>query len=763
MPLECIAAATYRVRARYPHSPSLLLRTDERDLDRLPAAVRRAGDQIWLGAPESALDAEPAADALPTLIWRKGERLLAGSETEIRSAFHHPGRRFFLPVHYPGPGMVVDDDLDLIGLEPRAFTPTPPSQDQREDGLDPHLRILAARAPAAPDPAAARENEAWRALAACLHLESAQLGAGVAPLAAFAGRPGLHAVLHALALRNLAVILMRQRAWKEAENLLALARQQFPDYRELDYLGARLALAQRDRAAAVTFLKQATRSLPSGGSVFVGSGGESGYRAHCLLATVAESAGGQSSALHHFLTGVRQRPAHAPSVAGVLRQRVPQSLFAAVELELSALGRREPQYQAAIADFFLLHRAFAATERLIATWPLATEDQQRLTARLSALAPLYQPMLRLPWMSAGVMIEGPLLMHTSVAQINRQLAAALQAEKQLEVALDPTLPAEQPEAAFPRPAAWAANLRRLPSRLDLTIRHGWPPNFDPPAAGRLAVILPWEFGAIPKSWIAPMQRVDEIWVPSEFVRHVLLRAGVAAERVVVIPNGVDLELYQPNGDRHRPEGSRATSFLFVGGAIRRKGLDVLLAAWRAAFSASDDVSLTIKSLGGKSFYRHLHLGEEIATVAADPGAAPVIHIEEELSDAVMPELYRGADVVALPYRGEGFGMPLAEALASGIPVITTALGPAPEFCPREASWMISAKEVEVPEALRLPMPLTGAMTWFEPSVADLAAALRAAADPAQRAPKAQAAVAGRDRLGWAAVTARYRERVLRLI
>src|SRR6185437_15831331 len=125
-----------------------------------------------------------------------------------------------------------------------------------------------------------------------------------------------------------------------------------------------------------------------------------------------------------------------------------------------------------IADFFLLHRAFAATERLIATWPLATEDQQRLTARISALAPLYQSTLRLPSMSAGVMIEGPLLMHTSVAQINRQLAAALQAEKQLEVALDPTLPAEQPEAAFPRPAGWAAKFpspRGRPPRRHLAL------------------------------------------------------------------------------------------------------------------------------------------------------------------------------------------------------------------------------------------------------------------------------------------------------
>jgi len=757
MPLECITAAAYRVRARYPHSPSLLLRTDERDLDRLPPALRRACDQLWLGAPAAALDHEPALDALPTLVLRKGERLLAGSEIEVRAAFHHPGRRFFLPLHFRGA-----NDLDLIALEPRAFSPTAAGA-PRQDGLDPHLRLLAAPDPAPPDLAATQHAEPWMALAACLRLETAAPGAGLAPLADFARRLSLHPLIHALALRNLAVILMRNCAWNDAEELVAVAARQFPACRELDFLGARVAIARNHLGAAVARLKRAVRPAEPGEPVHLGSGGESGYRAHALLAQLAEEAGSQNIALHHYLTGVRHRPAFPPSVAGVLRQRVPRSLLAAVELELSALGRREPQYQSAIADFFLLHRAFPAVERLLETWPLDASAPHQLAARLAALAPLYRSTPRPAGARAGIVLEGPLLMHSSVAQINRHLAAALQADPQLEIALDPTLPAEKPQAAFPFPQGWAAHFRHLPARLDLTLRHGWPPNFAPPPAGKLAHILPWEFGSIPRRWVRELAAVDELWVPSEFVRQVLVRAGVPAPRLAVIPNAVDLDLFRPDGDRFRPAAARSTSFLFVGGAIRRKGLDLLLRAWRQAFTASDDVSLTIKSLGGKSFYRHLHLGDDIAALAGDPAAAPVIHLEEEISELQMPALYRGADVLALPYRGEGFGLPLAEALAVGKPVIATALGPAPEFCPPDASWFVPAQELEVPAPLRLPLPLTGPMTWFEPSVADLAAALRAAADPARRALKAAAALAARDRLGWPEVARLYRTRIAQLL
>ena len=58
---------------------------------------------------------------------------------------------------------------------------------------------------------------------------------------------------------------------------------------------------------------------------------------------------------------------------------------------------------------------------------------------------------------------------------------------------------------------------------DVEVRHQWPPDFSPAPGGRLAVIQPWEFGAIPADWVEPIERnVDELWVPSEYVRRMYI-------------------------------------------------------------------------------------------------------------------------------------------------------------------------------------------------------------------------------------------------
>ena len=753
MPLDSVDTATYRVRARYLQTPSLVLLTDAGELAALPAAVRAAADQFWLGDRGGR---EPAAGPCGWLRWRQGERLLEGSAAALRFLMTVANRRYYLPVHHEYGG-----DWELIGAEPRALSP---AAGAREDSVDLRLRLAAA-----PPQAAAAEaepgDEPWQRLAAALRLESAQLGAGVAPLARLAQTPGLHPLLHSLCLRNLIVALLRQNEREQAASLLQQAQQLHPLYRELDYLAAKLSLAQGRGGDAVACLQRATRPAEPEAPLYIGCGGESGYRAHHLLALLAEHTGHQSVAVHHFLTGVRHAPAFAPAVAGLLRQRVPAALFGAVQWELTRLGRREPEYQAAVFDFFLAHRAFEATEHLLRVWPLAAEAQAALQARYDALAPLYRPSPRPAEQAAGVVLSGPLLMHASVARINRYLAAGLQADTGLDVALEPTLPGEEPLAAFPRHAAWSRGLGRLPRRLDLTIRHGWPPDFRRPAAGQLAMILPWEFGAIPRAWLPGLAAADEVWVPSQFVRAVLGRAGVDPAHVVVIPNGVDLDLYAPQGERTRPEGARRLCFRFVGGAIRRKGLDLLLAAWREAFSASDDVSLVIKDLGARSFYHHLSLRRDIEALARTPGVAPIHYLGEDWSEARLPQLYRGCDVVVLPYRGEGFGMPLAEALACAKPVIATAAGPAPEFCPPEAAWFVPATEVEMPRALWPPGEMTAPLTWFEPELPALVAALQAAAESPEENNRRGwlGAQAIRQSHSWEAVTAQYRRRIVALL
>ena len=123
----------------------------------------------------------------------------------------------------------------------------------------------------------------------------------------------------------------------------------------------------------------------------------------------------------------------------------------------------------------------------------------------------------------------------------------------------------------------------------------------------------------------------------------------------------------------RPERghSRPFTFLHVSSAFPRKGVDVLLAAWAAAFRAEDPVRLVIKTFPNP----HNDVAAAISAMrAADAELAPIVHLDMELEDADLRTLFLGADAMVLPSRGEGFNVPAAEAMAAGLPLLVTAAG-----------------------------------------------------------------------------------------
>ena len=194
-----------------------------------------------------------------------------------------------------------------------------------------------------------------------------------------------------------------------------------------------------------------------------------------------------------------------------------------------------------------------------------------------------------------------------------------------------------------------------------------------PASGRLVILAPWEFGSIPRSWLDGLAQADEIWVPSEYVRGMYLDAGLPADKVAVIPNGVDLETFAPAPAGEREPGG-PLRFLFVGGLVGRKGPDILLEAWRRAFAGREDVELVVKDFGAGGIYRD-GLREPIRAWAAAGHLPRVTLLDAELELEALADLYRSCDVFVAPYRGEGFCMPVLEAMACGLPVIATGGGP----------------------------------------------------------------------------------------
>jgi glycosyltransferase involved in cell wall biosynthesis len=307
--------------------------------------------------------------------------------------------------------------------------------------------------------------------------------------------------------------------------------------------------------------------------------------------------------------------------------------------------------------------------------------------------------------------------------------------------------------------------RVLVHTADVEVRHQWPPDLTPAPAGRLAIIQPWEFGAIPRDWLKPLHdNVDELWVPSDYVRRMYLEAGVDADRVVTIPNGVDLQVFRPDGpERALPGAGGGTRFLFVGGLIGRKGADVLFDAWREAFAGRDDVTLVLKDFGANDIYRDS--GREPIRRHIASGALPrIVLVDEDLSTDEVAALYRACDVLVHPYRGEGFAMPVLEAMACGLPAIVTAGGPTDEFVPDDAGWRIESRLAQFPSD-RIDTLQTHGRPWLlEPDGAHLVALLRAAdaADDDELRARGRAGRAAAERFSWDLVAARYQDRITAL-
>lgn len=311
--------------------------------------------------------------------------------------------------------------------------------------------------------------------------------------------------------------------------------------------------------------------------------------------------------------------------------------------------------------------------------------------------------------------EGAFLARHSLALVNRELVTALHRlapEWQFYLVPHPT--DDGVLRGDPRWKFIEERMRRLPGRVDVWIRHHWPPNWQRPNADRFIVIQPWEFGSVPAEWVdAINQNVDELWVPSTFVRDCYVHDGVQPEKVVVVPNGVSESFFEAVAPMELPTQKRFR-FLYVGGTIPRKGIDVLLDGYTRTFTRSDDVALIIKDFGTNTFYRGQNYVEQIRWFQQQPEVPEIIYIADELDEQQMNALYRACHVLVHPYRGEGFGLPIAEAMACGLPVIVTGFGAAMDFCDEERAFLIPAGVEYFPDNLIGDMETVNRPFWAKP-------------------------------------------------
>jgi glycosyltransferase involved in cell wall biosynthesis len=320
------------------------------------------------------------------------------------------------------------------------------------------------------------------------------------------------------------------------------------------------------------------------------------------------------------------------------------------------------------------------------------------------------------------------------------------------------------------PGAWSVS-RALPARY--ATAHACPPPPAADAGGRRVFAVGrtmFESDRLPEGWAARLNGLDEVWVPTDFAARIFAAGGVAPGRIVVVPEPVDAA-----GEFSPAAGAAAAAahpvlppraagvppaarFLFVGKFERRKGLDVLLAAFATAFAAAPARAelfvLTSAYHSSGDFeaevareFRALACGageEEAgaaaaAAVSAGGGGArrlclppalaaapPPVRLLSAVPQAALPGVFAGVDALVQPSRGEGWGRPHAEAMAMGVPVIATNWsGPTAFLTPENGFPLPFTHLAPVPEG-----PFKGHL-MAEPDGRALAALLRAVAeDPA---------------------------------
>lgn len=168
--------------------------------------------------------------------------------------------------------------------------------------------------------------------------------------------------------------------------------------------------------------------------------------------------------------------------------------------------------------------------------------------------------------------------------------------------------------------------------------------------------------------------------------------GIATD-IEVIPNGTEI----PESLSRKPSNERKR-VLFLSRIHPKKGLVDLIAAWSQIRPRGWECVIAGTDEDGYS--------SEVKAAIDKNGLENVIRMHPSVDGHAKWELYRSADLFVLPSHSENFGLVIAEALASGVPVVTTTQTPWEELISHRCGWWIQDNPTALAAALREAMSLS---------------------------------------------------------
>jgi len=259
--------------------------------------------------------------------------------------------------------------------------------------------------------------------------------------------------------------------------------------------------------------------------------------------------------------------------------------------------------------------------------------------------------------------------------------------------------------------------------------------FDPDAISiKLSVAEPWEMSQfsgkkkigytvlecsrIPERWVKTLNMMDQAWTTTKWGKETFLASGVKEEIIRIVPEGVDTNFFTPDGPKLDVLKTPTFKFLHVGKWEPRKSQDILCRAFAEEFSKDEDVELYL--LSHNPFIPNFNIFVELWKLNL-PEHAPIKPITP-VTNEELACLYRSVHCFVAPSKGEGWNLPLCEAMSSGLPCIATYCTAHTEYLTEKNAILL--KDLTIEEAIdpRWQRYLRG--YWYRPSIKELREKMR---------------------------------------
>jgi glycosyltransferase involved in cell wall biosynthesis len=240
------------------------------------------------------------------------------------------------------------------------------------------------------------------------------------------------------------------------------------------------------------------------------------------------------------------------------------------------------------------------------------------------------------------------------------------------------------------------------------------------APGLKVAFTVWESTKLPDDWIPALKAADQVWTASRWGAAVMARNGINPQCIHVIPEGIDPRVFHPDAPPTTAIGHGGDfKFLHIGRFEDRKNTKTLIRAFDAEFGPMDDVILVLAC--HNPHQADFDISAELRSLRlAHP--EKLVFIPPVARHDVLAELYPACDAFVAPSRAEGWGLPITEAMACDLPVITTGHSAPLDYLGPE-SYRVSSTMTPVATPFFDSLDNDHGM-WAEPDPKDLRAHLR---------------------------------------